>query len=349
MAQRLDAERLQLAAGSAPTVIAEGVAESGANTAGFSVSENGMVAYKPVVPVPMQLEWFNRSGERLGTVAGVADYADLALSRDGTKAAVSVLVPTAGTRDIWVYDVSRGHRERVTSHPADDFAPAWSPAGDRLVFSSLRTGQAELYLTSSSSTDAEVPLPVPGLTVGKFAAHWAPIGDVLIFVAGHRILARSDLWIKPMTGERPPWAFAETPFIETQPRFSPDGRWVAYSSNESGRLEVSARLASGAGPRQPISLNGGRYGLWRGDGTEIFFVAPDNRIMAASIRIDGDRLVVAAIRPLFRIGFRRNRLDAYPYAVTPDGQRFLVNSVMEETAPPTIGLIVNWTQLIGGK
>jgi hypothetical protein len=167
----------------------------------------------------------------------------------------------------------------------------------------------------------------------------------LIFVAGGRIIARSDLWVLPLSGDRQPFAFADSPSVETQPRFSPDGAWVLFTSNESGSLEVYARPVSGAGGRERISLNGGRLGLWSRDGTEVFFLSLDNTIMSATVRREAGTLHVEAIRPLFRIPYRRVRLDAYPYAVSPDGRQFLVNSLLEESVPPAISLLVNWQTL----
>ncbi len=344
MAQPFNLERRQLEAGTSPAMLAEGVQDRGGGAA-FSVAGNGAIAYQAVVPVPMQLEWLDREGRRLGTLGGVEDYGEVALSPDGSRAAVSMLDPSAGTHDIWIFDVKRGSRERITSDPGDDIAPVWSPNGDRLVYSSVRARFPELYQTSSTSADRATLLPVPGLDVGKFAADWSPDGAFLIFVAGGRIIARSDVWILPLSGDRQPFAFAESPSVETQPRFSPDGTWVLFSSNESGPLEVYARPVAGAGGRERISLNGGRLGLWSRSGTEVFFLSLDNMITSATVRMDAGKLHVEAIRPLFRISYRRVRLDAYPYAVSPDGRKFLVNSLLEESVPPAISLLVNWQTL----
>jgi Tol biopolymer transport system component len=344
MAQPFNLERRQFEAGTSPAVLAEGVQDRGGGAA-FSVAGNGAIAYQAVVPVPMQLEWLDREGRRVGTLGGVADYSDVALSRDGSRAAVSMLDPSAGTHDIWVFDVKRGSRERITSDPADDIAPVWSPTGDRLVYSSARARFPELYQTSSTSSDRATLLPVPGLDVGKFAADWSLDGNFLIFVAGGRIIARSDLWVLPLSGDRQPFAFADSASVETQPRFSPDGTWVLFTSNESGSLEVYARAVSGAGSRERISLNGGRLALWSRNGTEVFFLSLDNTIMSATVRMEAGKLHVEAIRPLFRIPYRRVRLDAYPYAVSPDGRQFLVNSLLEESVPPAISLLVNWQTL----
>jgi hypothetical protein len=343
MAQPFDMERRRLVPGTAAVPLAEGVQEAaGGGSAAFSVSTTGVIAYLPVVPVPMQLEWFDRTGLQIGALGEQADYADVVLSPDGSLAAVSRLDPSAGTRDIWVFDVKRGLRERITSHPGDDIAPVWSPTGDRLVFSSSRQGRFDLYLTRLAEAGSETQLPGADLGIGRFGSSWTADGRFLIFVGGARAIARSDLWIQPMSGDGKPVPFAEGPYVETQPRFSPDGRWVVYTSSETGRLELYVRPSAGPGNRVRISLNGGRYGLWRKDGSEILFLSPDNQIMVATVRAQGSQIQVLAIHPLFRIRFRRIRLDAYPYAVTPDGQRFLVNTLVEEAGPPAITLLINW-------
>lgn len=324
-----------------PIQLAEGV-QDGA----FSVSTTGVLAYEAVAPVRMHLAWFDREGRRLSTLGEEADYADVALSRDGSRAAVSLLDVAAGTRDIWVFNVARGLRERVTSDPADDFAPVWSPTGDRLVFSSARQGRVDLFMVSATGLAAESPIATPSLDVGKFAATWSPAGDLLVFIAGARVIARSDLWAVRLTGGRDAFAVVQSPAIETQARFSPDGRWLAYVTNDSSRLEVYVQPFPGPGPRQRVSADGGRYPQWRADSSELFFLAPDDRLMAAAIRLAGTEARVGTIRPLFTFQFRRIRLDAYPYAMAPDG-RFLVNTLVEDTAPAAISLLVNWPAALG--
>ena len=349
MAQPFDLAGRRFEPGATPRLLAEGVQELGgagaANAGAFSVSDTGVIAYQAVAPVTMQLEWWSRGGQRISALGGQADYADVVLSPDGQRAAVSQLNPVEGTRDLWVFDVKRTVSERVTTNPGDDIAPVWSPTGDRLVYSSGRQGRSDLFQKPSTSADGETLVPVTGLDVGKFAADWSR-DDVLIFIAGGRIIARSDLWLLPLAGERRPIAFAESPAVETHARFSPDGKWVVYTSIDSGRFEVYVRPAIGDGPRERVSVNGGRYGLWRRDFSEVFFLSPDNKIMSAAVRVQNGRIQVGAIQPLFQINFRRVRLDGYPYAVSPDGQRFLVNTLIEDAAPPAISLIVNWRQAL---
>jgi serine/threonine protein kinase len=345
LAHLFDAEKVSLQAGSAAIPLAEGVqfagGSGGGSSAALSVSDTGIVAFQSREPVPMQLEWFDRSGKRVAVLGAQGDYADVVLSPDGSRVAVSLLDPVAGQRDLWTLDVKRGVRDRITSNPADDFAPVWSPAGDRLVFSSVRQGRIDLYETSADGGGTETVVQVPDLDVGKYAAHWSADGQWLAFVAGGRIISRSDVWILPRAGGGKGLAVAESSFVETQPRFSPDSAWLMYAANDTGRLEVYVRPLSGNGRRQQISTDGGVHALWRKDGGEVFFLSPDNQIMVASVGKQGAELQIGAPRPLFRINYRRVRLDAYPYAVSQDGQQFLVNSLVEDAATP-ISLLINW-------
>jgi dipeptidyl aminopeptidase/acylaminoacyl peptidase len=216
-----------------------------------------------------------------------------------------------------------------------------------MVFSSVRQGRTDLYETKLGTPDSETPLAIAGLDIGKFAAHWSPSGEQLAFVGGGRVIARSDVWTVSLTGARKAVPLADSAFIETQPRFSPDGRWMLYATNETGRLELYARSYPGPGDKTPVSEGGGRYGLWRRDGAgyEIFFLTADNRLMAVSARADGAGLHIGAARPLFAFAYRRGRLDGYPYAVSPDGQRILANVLLDEATAPTVTLLVNWPAL----
>jgi Tol biopolymer transport system component len=343
MAQRFDVGRLRLAGD--PIQLAEGVQEGGGGGGGysvgaFSVSATGVLAYQSVLPARMQLVWFDRNGQRLKLLGSEADYADITLSRDGTRAAVSMLDAATGTRDIWTYDVARGLGDRITSDPADDFAPVWSPSGDRLAFSSAREGRVDLFTVKSTGLGGESRIATPALDVGKFAASWSAASDALVFIAGGRVIARSDIWAVGANGAPEPYALLQSPAIETQARLSPDGRWLAYVMNVSSRLEVYVQPFPGSGPGQRVSVDGGRYPQWRRDSSEIFFLAPDDRLMAAAIQLTPTEARVGTIRPLFKFQFLRYRLDAYPYDVSPDG-RFLVNTLVEET-PTTLSLLTNW-------
>jgi Tol biopolymer transport system component len=348
VAHAFDAERLELRG--LPVPLVEEVQIAGAGSTGvagaFSVSDTGLLVYQTGFAVRSQLAWFDRSGARTAALGDEADYADVSLSPDDSRAAVSILDPSLGSRDVWLYDIARGTRERFTFDRGDDFAPIWArPAGDRLVFSSRRQGAINLYEKPARGGDAEKLLLQDPL--GKFASHWSADGRFITYIGGGGIIVRSDLWVLPLSGDRKPYPFVDTTFVESQGQFSPDGRWMAYMSNESGRQEVYVRPFPGPGDKWLVSSAGGGWPRWRRDGREIFYVARDGTLMAVSVNAAGSSFVVGAGRPLFKVRMRPIvRLDAYSYEVTADGQRFLMNTFVEEATPPAITLVVNWPRSI---
>jgi dipeptidyl aminopeptidase/acylaminoacyl peptidase len=195
-----------------------------------------------------------------------------------------------------------------------------------------------LYEKLSESSTTETLLREDDL--GKFNPQPSPDGQHLIYVAGGGIIGRSDIWVLARSGNdgRP---FIETPFIETQPQFSPDGRWVAFMSSRSGRAEVYATSFPQRDRETRVSTNGGSLPRWSRDKREIFYVAPDGTLTVMTVATSGERLSFGMPRALFRIRSRAARLDAFPYAIASTGDRILVNSFVEEVAPP-ITLVVNW-------
>ena len=342
LAQPFDVDRLEL--GGTPVSLVDQVqttAGSASDVAGaFTVSETGVLAYQTGSLVRSQLTWFDRAGTQLATLGDQADYVDVALSPDDTRVAVSLMDLQLGTRDLWIFDVARRLGERFTYESGDDFGPNWSrPGGDRIFFSSLRKGSIELYQKPSSGSGSETLLLKDDL--GKFNASSSPDGRFLVYVGGGGIIGRSDIWVLPLSGERKPAPFLETSFVESQGQFSPDGRWVAFMSIKSGRPEVYVTPFPGRDTEQQVSTAGGSLPRWNRNGKEIFYLAPDNTLRVTPVNGQTSRFDVGTGRPLFSIHPRPARLDAYPYDVTSDGQRILVNSFVEEVTPP-ITLIVNW-------
>jgi hypothetical protein len=165
-----------------------------------------------------------------------------------------------------------------------------------------------------------------------------------MYIGGGRAIARSDLWVAPLASPREARALLNSSFVETHGRFAPGGRWFAYVSNETGQLEVYVDRFPDRGAKRLVSTGGGRWPRWASDARELFYVSPDNRLMAVAVDAAADRLEIAVPRPLFAIRPRPPvRLDAYPYDVSPDGQRFVVNTLVEETASSAITLVLNWT------
>ena len=308
----------------------------------FTVSETGVLAYQTGSGVVRsQLVWHERGGKQTSVLGDQADYADVELSPDDQRVAVSVLDPAQGTRDLWLYDVKRGLRTRFTFDAANEFEPIWSPDGDRLTFSRNK-GSVDLYQKPSSGSGSEGALLEGGL--GKFPADWSPDGRFILYVAGGAAIGRSDLLVLPLFGDRKPIPFLESSFVETRGQFSPDGRWIAYASNESGQLEIYVARFPEPGERRRVSTAGGLWPRWRRDGTELVYLASDNTLTAATVNGEGATFEVRAVRTLFAVRPRPMvTLGDYPYDVSADGQRFLVNTLVEETASAAITLVVNWT------
>jgi eukaryotic-like serine/threonine-protein kinase len=350
VAHRFDPDRLQLAGEPAPLV--EHVQIAGAGTTGvagaFSVSDAGVLVYQTGFMLRSQLAWFDRTGKELGKLGDTWDYADVSLSPDGTRAAVSVLDPAFGTRDLWIYDIARGHRERLTFDPGDDFAPQWSrPDFARIFFSSRRQGSIHLY-EKSARGGAESERILFQDELGKFASHVSPDGRHLVYIGGGGIIARSDLWMLPLTGDRKAFPFLDTAFVESHGQFSPDGRWLAYSSNESGQFEVYIRPFPGPGETWQVSIAGGGWPRW-GRAGELLYLTPDNKLIAVPVATNDGRIVIGAAQPLFTARPRpQSRLDAYQYALSPDAQRILVNTNVEEPAGSPITVMVNWPEMLKG-
>jgi Tol biopolymer transport system component len=346
MAQRLDLDSLTLQGTAVPIVEGVQMSASGTGTSGgpgaFSAADTGVLIYQPSLAIQTQLAWADSEGRPGALVGQPDDYADVALSPDGTHAAVSALDRQLGTRDLYIVDTVRGSRERFTSEPADDFAPAWSPRGDRLAFTSVRDGMIDIYDRVVSGASTERAHKVAGSPLGRFAASWSPDGRWLLHIAGGRAMARSDLHLLAMDTDGPPVSLLESPAVETQARFSPDGRSVAYVSSASGNLQVYVTPYPGPVVPQRVSTDaeGGGWPHWRKDGRELVFVSIDGATMLAASRDASGRFAEA--RRLFKVQLRPlGRLDAYQYDVTRDG-RFLLNTYAGDPINSSLTLIVNW-------
>jgi dipeptidyl aminopeptidase/acylaminoacyl peptidase len=346
VAQPFDTEKLELHGEAVHLVEQVQIAGASAGTTGiagaFSVSDTGVLAFQTGGPTRSQLAWYDRSGKQIKLLGEPADFSDVALSPDDARVAVSVLDGVTGTRDVWTYDIARGVPERLTFNPADDFAAIWSrPDADRIAYSSWRDGAIDLYVTSSRPGGAETLFFEHPL--GKFASHWSYDGRFVSYVGGGGIIGRSDIWILPLFGDRKAYPFLERSYPESQPQFSPDGRWVAFMSMESGRAQVYVRPFSGPGDQWLVSSAGGGWPRWRGDQKELFYLAPDGKLMATPVTVTDDRFSSGTPMAVLAVRTRpQSRLDAFQYDVSSDGQHFILNTFVEETAAPPITLIVNW-------
>ncbi len=293
----------------------------------FSASTDGLLAFRNLSAGSLQLTWVDRKGRQLGLLGEPGSISELQFSPDRKRVATTRAGGTPANTDVWIYDAASGLRTRFTFDPAVDFGPVWSPNGRSIIFASLRKQHYDLYRKSSDGAGAEELLYSDNLD--KAPTSWSPDGKFLLYEARAFMgaKAKAELWVLPLTPERQgaplkPFPFAQVTFSEGTAQFSPDGRWIAYISDESQRGEVYvARFPGGAGKRQ-ISIAGGDLPRWRRDGKEIFYIGPDEMLMSAAVTVKGDALEVGEVKPLF--GPVATLGANFVYDVSDDGQRFLI-------------------------
>jgi Tol biopolymer transport system component len=271
--------------------------------------------------------------------------ANLVLSPDGRRVALNRTVE--GNNDVWLIDVGRGVPTRLTFDGSLDSAPILSPDGNQIIFRSTRKGIYDLFQKAASGTVEEQPLLVT--SENKSPLDWSHDGRFLLYTT-HNPKGASDIWALPMMGEQKPFTVLQSSFDEIAGQFSPDGRWLAYASNESGRYEIYVRTFPEVGGKWQVSAGGGMQPRWRRDGRELFFVAPDTRLMAVTVRLAPDGGLEAgppvALFPM-RLAIGGNIaptgfLARAQYAVAPDG-RFLLNMAADNAATTPITIVHNWT------
>lgn len=331
MAQSFDAGRRVLTG--EPEPVGEQVQTDPSWRGAFAASDTGLVVYQAGA-TPSRLLWYDRRGRQTAVLGNPAHYDDVFLSPDGRHASVSVSESGSPNRAIWTLDVASGIATRMTFEAGEQFDAPWSDDG-RLIFDSSHNGHQELFLKPANGADAEALL-TDG--VDKYAQSWSPDGRFLIYMVWGATTGQ-DLWMLPLTGDRKPAAFLETSNTDGGGQFSPDGRWIAYWSNRTGRLEVFVASFPGPGRIRQVSTSGGIFPRWRRDGKEIFYRSPDNMLMAATVNGQGPNFEVRAVRPLFGV---RPGGPHWFYDVAPDGEHFLVNTAPEQTASAPITLVVNW-------
>ena len=342
MAQPFDAQRLETTGPAVP--VAEQVPYSVTSGAPFSVSANGILGYRSGGGGESMLRWFDRGGKPLGQAAPPAIYIDFDLSPDEKQVVVGRGSNQGDLPDIWLLDLTRNTPTRFTFDPALDWYPVWSRDGSRIAFSSQRGGSMDLYAKVASGAGADELLlksPEP-----KIAADWSPDGRLLLYQA---LMPKTgmDFYLLPLAGERKPMPYLETPFNERQGRFSPDGRWVAYTSDESGPWQVYVQPFPASGAKWQISATGGADPRWRGDGKELFYLAPDRKLMAVDVKAGGapsGTFQAGVPQPLFDTRFPGAPELGRNYAPAANGQRFLLSILAEESAPPPITVVVNWNR-----
>jgi dipeptidyl aminopeptidase/acylaminoacyl peptidase len=327
-----------------PIAIAANVAtDSNAGLAAVSASSSGTIAYRTGrVGQQRQLIWVSRHGEELARI-GVPEERGPSygsISPDARRLAVQRAMD--GNTDIWLVDLERGPSVRFTSNPQADIAPMWSPRGDRIAHSSQVKGVFDLF---EKSLDGGEHRTLVQSRESKQITDWSRDGRYILYRSVTTTpTADMDIWAVSFDGDRAPFAVVRTPFEERDGQFSPDATWIAYQSNESGRHEVYVQPLKGGRERLRISADGGVQARWRADGRELFYLTSAGQLMAVPIDSLG---AGQSLRPRAAVPLFQTRLGAihgaalHSYAVARDGDRFLLDTVVEQQAPP-IALILNW-------
>jgi Tol biopolymer transport system component/predicted Ser/Thr protein kinase len=338
VAQRFDASRGQLSGD--PVTLAQGVGfDQNSLTGSFSVSPSGTIAWRGGSGGgKRQLIWFNRSGQNAGTF-GAPDDANPRfpeLSPDGKR--VAVTRGPVGANDLWIEEGTR--TSRFTFGQGGNAFTIWSPNGTRVVFQSNRKGTFDLYQKPADGSGREELLLESVDT--KWPDSWSPDGRFILYRSGQN---KGDLMVLPLapdqkTTDGKPYAFLSTPFNEANGVFSPDGKWVAYESDESGRDEIYVRPFPGPGGQWQVSTAGGSMPRWRADGKELYYLSPDQKLMAAGVTVQGASLAPGTPEALFQTHVTVNT-NRQPYDVGRDG-RFLIATEVESASTEPIHLLLNW-------
>ena len=328
MAQRFDAARLE--ASGKPMELARNVSAPGdADGKMISASAN-LLTFRSGAKM-QQLAWFARGGQRVGSIPVPNVLRSPMFSPDQKQ-----LVAMDGGPRMWTVDLERNAATRLEG---EGTYPLWSPEGNRIAFESHN--HVILYLRNiAGSAQDEV---LVNDSERKILNDWTPFGNYLLYTALSPA-TKMDLFLLPMSGDKKPVPLLRTPFNESQGRISPNGQWISYVSDESGIPEVYVQRFPSLGDKRIVSIGGGVEPMWRGDGKELFYLSPDYSVVSVSFA-PGTPPVIGRPKPLFRAPVNTSTSRNH-YAVTPDGQRFLVNVEDQSSYLSPITVIVNWTEAL---
>jgi Tol biopolymer transport system component/tRNA A-37 threonylcarbamoyl transferase component Bud32 len=319
----------------------------------FSASENGTMIYQPgVAGGGMQLTWFDLHGKDLGKLGAPDDYYQVELSPDGKKAAIAI-----GASDyvIWIYDTEHNTRTRFTFGNSVYVSPIWSRDGKQIAYMKGSYGalanQAILAKAADGSGEEHKLLDLSQIMgLQESLCDWSPDGRYILFVSGTASSQNgTDIWVLPLFGDRKPFAYIAAPGNQRYAQFSPDGRWVAYGSDESGQPEIYVAPFPWTGAKWQVSNGAGVLPRWRRDGKEIYFLTMGSPgVFAADVDGHGSSFEVGEVRTLFNVDNLSPNTAGQQYAVTGDGQRFLQITTGDAGKLP-LNVIQNWTALLQGK
>jgi serine/threonine-protein kinase len=315
-------------------MVVEGIRSETYGNAQFSISDSGTLVYVPGgagwIGKPV---WVDRQGKTTPISLPAQCYASFKLSSDGKRLAIDI---AAAKDDIWIYEFERGTLLRLTVD-GNNINPTWSPDGKRVTYSSSGEGRSGIYVKSADGSGTEERPTSPPAETGQAAESWSPDGKALIF-GQWGATDQGDIWVLPLEADHKPWPFLRTEFSEFFSTFTPDGHWIAYTSDESGRYEIYVRPYPGPGAKWQVSTEGGEEPIWSANGGELFYR-------------NGEKWMVAAVnlKQEFRAETPRLLFEKYfinvpglSHYASPDGQRQVVIEPINQEAPKQINVVLNW-------
>jgi serine/threonine protein kinase len=340
MAQPFDSHRLELSGD--PVPIAEHVAINGATSRPlFSASQTGQLVYQAgETSGGWNLLWLDRDGKQTSSIALVDRYVAPTLSPDGNRLAVMIFAGSQGIGDIWVFDLKRGTSTRLTFGEITHVNPAWSSDGKTVFYASNPKGISHIYSKSADGSGPERAVLETNDTV-EVPARASSDGRYLVYYRReNKNDATFHIWALPLFGDGKPFPVVQTAFDENAAAVSPDAKWMAYQTNESGRREIYITAFPAGGAKWQVSTNGGISPRWRRDGKELFFLDPADKMVAVDVNASGSAVRLGVPHDLFQTAAIQREYG--PFDVTADGKRFLINSGNLKEGSDLFTLVLNW-------
>ncbi len=339
MAQPFDTTKLAL--NGEPTPVSEQVPyASGSSFVDFAVFNDRLLCYRNSGNANTQLTWVDRKGAPLTTVGPLGEFRQLSLSPNKEQVILERTDPQIDLRDIWQFDLRRETLTRLTSNPSGALVPIWAPDGNGVVYYGFRDGFGGLIRLTGGGT--EEPLFKWNLST-VYALDWSSDGKFIVYrKVGEK--TGNDIGVLSLS-DRQTHDYLATQFDEFWAQFSPDGHWLAYQSNESGRYEIYVRSFPEPGHKVTVSQGGGTFPRWRADGKELYYVRAGDKLMAVPVAT-GANFTVGAPVALFEVGAYGRRENRYAYDVSADGQKFLLLRPLEDNSLRPLTVVQNWTALL---
>ena len=334
LAQRFDLKRFALTG--EPTTMLTGILNLSVARAVFAVSDSGVLVAQTGGGVTLsQPVWFDRKGNEVGVVGKPDVYGNVSILPNGRAVAVDKTDLGSQNVDIWIYELQRESARRLTFDPATEAPSIWSPDGARLVFSSNRQLNYDLYMKNADGSQEEKNIVHDD--IDKFANDWSRDGKYILYTRA------TDLWFATLP-ELKSSLFLKAVSVLRNGQFSPDGKWVAYASNESGKWEIYVNSFPAERGKWQVSVGGGEQPRWRGDGKELFYLSSDGKMMAAPVTIGahfdaGTPIALFQAAPLQPFALP----DQFIYDVSRDGQRFLIITPVKQAETAPMSVVLNWT------